>query len=78
MIWGDFARALGAQVDNLYSAHLYFTFLLLGRLCLMVWRSFRNGYQKNMSLKEIGLYAQNMISIPPSKVNIIGRSYMTI
>ena len=41
----------------------------------------KNGYQKDMCLKEIGFCAQSMITILcsiNSIINIIGRSYMTI
>ena len=33
----------------------------------------KNGYQKNVDLKEIGLHVQNMITILGSIVNYIGR-----
>jgi hypothetical protein len=33
----------------------------------------KNGYQKDMGLKEIGLHVQNMITILGSIVNSIGR-----
>ena len=32
----------------------------------------KNGYQKNMCLKEIGLHAQNLLTILGSIINIIG------
>ena len=38
----------------------------------------KNGFQKDMSLKEIGLGAQNTITILESIVNIIVGTYMTI
>ena len=38
----------------------------------------KNGHQKDMCLKEIGLRAQNMLTILGSIVNIIGGTYMTI
>ena len=38
----------------------------------MVWWSSKNGDQKNMGSKEIGLCAQNMTTISNSTVNIIG------
>ena len=38
----------------------------------------KNGHQKDMSLKEIALHAQNMLSILGSIVNITGGTYMTI
>ena len=37
----------------------------------------KNGHQKDMSLKEIGLHAQNMLTILGSKVNMIWGTYMT-
>ena len=37
----------------------------------------KNGHQKDMSLKEIRLRAQNMLTILGSKVNMIWGTYMT-
>jgi hypothetical protein len=34
----------------------------------MVWCGFKNGYQKDVSLKELGIHAQNMITIRGSIV----------
>ena len=36
------------------------------------WRGSKNEYQKDMCLKEIGLYVQNMMTILSILVNIIG------
>ena len=36
----------------------------------------KNGHQKDTRLKEIGLYAQNMLAILGSIVNMTGGSYM--
>ena len=38
----------------------------------MVWCGSKNVHQKDMCLKEIGLHAQNKISILGSTINIIG------
>ena len=40
--------------------------------------SSKNGYQKDMCLKGIGLCAQNMITILGPIVNILGGTYVTI
>ena len=40
------------------------------------WGS-KNGHQKYMYLKEIGLRAQNMLTILGSLVNMIGVTFMT-
>jgi hypothetical protein len=45
----------------------------------VVWCGFNNEYQKGiMSLKEIELHAQNMITIVGSTNNKIGGTYITI
>ena len=44
----------------------------------VVWCGYKNEYQKDMCLKEIGLYAQNMITILSLTINMIGGTYMTI
>ena len=44
----------------------------------MVRRDSKNGYQKDMYSKEIGLHAQNMITIISSIVNLTEETYMTI
>ena len=38
----------------------------------------KNGYPKDMSLEEIRLHAENMMTILGSTINIIGGTYMTI
>ena len=38
----------------------------------VIWRGLKNKYKKDMCLKEIGLCAQNMITILSSTINIIG------
>ena len=38
----------------------------------LVWWGLKNGYQRDIYLKEIGLRAQNMIIILDSTINIIG------
>lgn len=44
-------------------------------MCGWVW--LQNGYEKDNCFEEIELCAQNMIIVLSSKVNIIGRVYMT-
>ena len=44
----------------------------------VVWCDFKNNYQKDMCSKKIGLYAQNMITILGSIVNINEGTYMII
>ena len=44
----------------------------------MFWYGFKNEYQNNMCLIEIGLHAENMITILGSIVNIFQGTYMTI
>ena len=45
----------------------------------VVWCGSNNGYQKGiMCLKEIGIHAQNMITVLGTIVNITGGTYMTI
>ena len=44
----------------------------------MVRCRFKNGYQKDMYLKEIGLHALNSLSILGSIINIIGGKYVII
>ena len=57
-------------VDNSY----LITFLMMTFVCewYVVWCGFKNGYYKHVFLKEIGLLAQNMITILGSVVSIIG------
>ena len=43
----------------------------------VVWCGSKNGHQKDMRLKEIGLRAQNMITFLSSIGNQIGRIYTT-
>ena len=38
----------------------------------------KNEHQKDMCLKEIGLQAQNVLTILSSKVNTIGGTYVTL
>ena len=49
------------KVDNPYLV----TFLIMTPILewYVIWCGSKNGYQKDMSLKEIGLRAQNMITI---------------
>ena len=44
----------------------------------VVWCGYKNEYKKDMCLKEIGLHAQNMITILSFTINMIGGTYMTI
>ena len=44
----------------------------------VIWCNSNIGYQKDMHLKEIGLYAQTMIIIVGSIANIIGGTQLTI
>ena len=43
----------------------------------VVWYGSKNKYQKNISLKEIGLYVDNLMTILGSMVNTIERTYIT-
>ena len=67
---------LGAKVDepNLIT---YLNWTPIFEWCVVRCGS-KNGYQKDMCLKEIGLHAQNMIIILDSIVNVIGETFMTI
>ena len=38
----------------------------------LVWCGYKNEYKKDMCLKEIGLHAQNMITIVSLTINMIG------
>ena len=44
----------------------------------MVRCGYKNGGKKDRCMKEIGLHAQNMITILDSIVNVIAETYMTI
>ena len=39
----------------------------------VLWCGFKNGHQKDTCFKEIGLHAQNMITISGTVVNLMGR-----
>ena len=52
---------LKPKVDNPYSVTCLIRTLIFE--LYVVWCASKNGYQKDMCLKEIGLHAQNMISI---------------
>ena len=58
------------KVDNPYSI----TFLIKKPIIEghVVWRGFKNGYQKDTCLKKNGPLVQNMITILDSIFNIIG------
>ena len=45
---------------------------------VVVWCNSKDGCQKNMHLKKIGLCVRNMMTILGSTINIIGRAYVTI
>ena len=68
----DFAQG---KVDNPYLV----TFLIMTPIFgwYVFWYGSKNGYQKDMCMKEIGLSVQNMITLG-QMVNIIGGIYMTI
>ena len=66
---------LSTKVDSLYLATLLIKTPIIE--WYVVWCGSKNGYRKTMLLKEIGLHAQNAITILKSTINMNIRTYIT-
>jgi hypothetical protein len=70
------ARQLYTKVRRPYSATFLSEYPIF-QWCVVRCGS-KDGHQKEISLIEIGLHAQNLLAILGSIVNIIGETYMNI
>ena len=64
------------KVDNHYSTTSFIRILYVQVVCGLVW--LKNEYKKKHMFTEIGLHAQNMITIQRSIANIIEETHMII